>query len=200
LTGTTLWEYLDDHYPGQYLEKLLRTLQRRVEHWRAVEGPERAVIFCQSVPAGQQGLSDFTRPRTDSFSAAYINTTQKRELTQAYEALCQHYGMKPTVNNPGISHANGAIENAHGSLKHRIEQAIKVRGSADFLNLEAYRRFLDQVVNKLNKRCQGSLVEEQLHLKSLPRYRFMDFSELTVKMTTAARYRSSAGYTAFLHG
>jgi hypothetical protein len=64
LTGTTLWEYLDDHYPGQYSEKLLRTLQRRVKHWRAVKGPEKAVIFCQSVPAGQQGLSDFTRPRT----------------------------------------------------------------------------------------------------------------------------------------
>ncbi len=244
LTGTTLWEYLNDHYPGQYSEKLLRTLQRRVKHWRAVKGPEKAVIFCQSVPAGQQGLSDFTRPRatitiagqpfehllyqfrlayshwrdvhviqggesysaladglqnalhklggvpvehrTDSLSAAYINTTQKRELTQAYEALCQHYGVRPTVNNPGISHENGAIENAHGSLKHRIEQAIKVRGSADFPNLEAYRHFLEQIVDKLNKRCQGRLAEEQLHLKPLPPYRFMDFSELTVKVTTSS--------------
>jgi len=244
LTGMTIWEYLDDHYPGQYSEKLLRTLQRRVKHWRATQGPEKAVIFRQSVPAGQQGLSDFTRPRatitiagqpfehllyqfrlayshwrdvhviqggesysaladglqnalhklggvpvehrTDSLSAAYINTTQKRELTQAYEALCQHYGVRPTVNNPGISHENGAIENAHGSLKHRIEQAIKVRGSADFQNLEAYRHFLEQIVDKLNKRCQGRLAEEQLHLKPLPPYRFMDFSELTVKVTTSS--------------
>jgi hypothetical protein len=244
LTGTTLWEYLDDHYPGQYLEKRLRTLQRRVKHWRATQGPAKAVIFRQSVPAGHQGLSDFTRPRTtitiagkpfdhllyqfclayshwrcvhivqggesysalaeglqialhklggvpaehrtDSLSAAYVNTTEKRELTEKYASLCQHYGMKPTVNNPGISHENGAIETAHGSLKFRIEQATKIRGSADFASLAAYRRFLDKIVDKLNKRCQGRLTEEQAHLKPLPHYRFMDFSELTVKVTTSS--------------
>ncbi|SER87106.1 Integrase core domain-containing protein, partial [Nitrosomonas sp. Nm51] len=124
--------------------------------------------------------------RTDSLSAAYVNTAEKRELMQSYEALCQHYSMRPTVNNLGVSHENGAVETAHGSLKHRIDQAIKVRGSADFPTIEAYRCFLDKVVDKLNKRCKGRLVEEQAHLKPLPHYRFMDFSELTVKVTTSS--------------
>ncbi|WP_292989179.1 IS21 family transposase [Nitrosomonas sp.] len=244
LTGTTLWEFLEDRYPGQYPEKHLRTLQRRVKHWRATQGPAKEVMFRQSVPAGFQGISDFTRPRTtitiagepfdhllyqfcliyshwrcvhivqggesysaladglqtalhkldgapaehrtDSLSAAYVNTAGKRELMQSYEALCQHYNMRPTVNNLGVSHENGAIETAHGSLKHRIEQAIKVRGSADFPAIEAYRRFLDKIVDKLNKRCKGRMVEEQAQLKPLPRYRFMDFSELTVKVTTSS--------------
>ncbi len=244
LTGTTLWEYLDELFPGQYPEKLLRTLQRRVKHWRATQGPEKKVIFRQSVPAGHQGLSDFTHPRTaititgepfdhllyqfrlafsgwryvhivqggesysaladglqtalyelggvpaehrtDSLSAAYANNTEKRDLTRAYEALCQHYRMKPTVNNLGVSHENGAVETAHGSLKHRIEQAIKVRGSADFSSLRAYRDFVEMIVEKLNKRCQGALTEEQQQLMPLPRYRFMDFSELTVRVTTSS--------------
>ena len=244
LTGTTLWEYLEDHYPDQYPESLLRTLQRRVKHWRATQGPEKAVMFRQSVPAGLQGLSDFTHPRTpitiagepfdhllyqfrlaysgwrdvhiirggesysaladglqkalhrlggvpqehrtDSLSAAYVNTAQEQALTQAYAALCQHYGMRSTVNNPRISHENGAIETAHGSLKHRIEQAIKVRGSTDFMNLRAYRTFLDQIVDKLNRRYPHRLAEEQAHLQPLPRYRFMAFSELTVKVTTSS--------------
>lgn len=64
LTATTLWDYLDDKYPGQYPEKLLRTLQRRVKRWRATCGPDKAVMFRQSVPAGHQGLSDFTHPNT----------------------------------------------------------------------------------------------------------------------------------------
>ena len=64
LTGITLWDYLDDKYPGQYPERLLRTLQRRVKHWLATRGPDKEVIFRQSVPAGHQGLSDFTRPNT----------------------------------------------------------------------------------------------------------------------------------------
>ena len=62
LTAITLWEYLDDNYPGLYPERLLRTLQRRVKQWRATQGPAKPVIFRQSVPPGHQGLSDFTHP------------------------------------------------------------------------------------------------------------------------------------------
>ena len=60
LTGLTLWEYLDEKYPEQYPHRLLRTLQRRVKHWRATQGPDKEVMFRQSVPAGHQGLSDFS--------------------------------------------------------------------------------------------------------------------------------------------
>ena len=37
-----------------------RTLERRVRQWRAVHGPEQEVIFRQTHPPGQLGLSDFT--------------------------------------------------------------------------------------------------------------------------------------------
>ena len=244
LTGITLWDYLDERYPDQYPEQLLRTLQRRVKHWQATQGPDKAVIFRQSVPAGHQGLSDFTRPntaitiagepfkhllyqfrlaysgwrhahivqggesysaladglqtalhklggvpqehRTDSLSAAYVNAAQKQRLTDDYKALCRHYGMRPTTNNLGVSHENGAIEAPHGSLKRRIEQAIKLRGSADFSSIRAYRNFIERIVAKLNKRCKGRLAEEHKVLQALPRHRFIDYTELTVKVTTSS--------------
>jgi len=244
LTGITLWDYLDERYPSQYPERLLRTLQRRVKQWHATHGPEKDVIFRQSVPAGHQGLSDFTHPntaitiagepfkhllyqfrlafsgwrhahivqggesysaladglqsalhklggvpkehRTDSLSAAYVNAAQKQRLTDDYQGLCQHYGMRPTTNNLGVSHENGAIEAPHGSLKRRIEQAVKLRGSADFPSLRAYRDFIDRIVDKLNKRCKGRLAEEQQVLKALPQRRFIDYAELTVKVTTSS--------------
>ena len=59
LTGITLWEHLDDNYPGRFPESCLRALQRRIKQWRACEGPVKPVIFHQSVPPGLQGLSDF---------------------------------------------------------------------------------------------------------------------------------------------
>src|SRR5665213_277228 len=37
-----------------------RTLERRVRAWRAVNGPDREVIFRQEHPPGRMGLSDFT--------------------------------------------------------------------------------------------------------------------------------------------
>ncbi len=64
LRGISLWDYLDEKYPGRYPENLLKTLQRRVKHWLATEGPNKEVMFRQSVPAGHQGLSDFTHPNT----------------------------------------------------------------------------------------------------------------------------------------
>ena len=244
LTGLTLWDYLDEQYPEQYPERMLRTLQRRVKHWQATLGPDKEVMFRQSVPPGHQGLSDFTRPntaitlagepfahllyqfrlafsgwrhvhivqggesysaladglqsalhtlggapkehRTDSLSAAYVNTVEKQRLTDDYRALCAHYGMQPTTNNLGISHENGAIEAPHGSLKRRIDQAIKLRGSNNFPTRLTYRRFIEKVVEKLNRRCQGRLAEEQKTLAALPGRRFMAHTELTVKVTTSS--------------
>ena len=62
LTGTTLLEYLEEHYPGHYDQRNLRTLQRRVKQWRALNGPDRDVIFRQQAAIAQQGFSDFTHP------------------------------------------------------------------------------------------------------------------------------------------
>ena len=39
---------------------MLRSLQRRIAHWRATEGPEQELIFRQEHPPGEQALSDFT--------------------------------------------------------------------------------------------------------------------------------------------
>src|SRR5690606_29145945 len=60
LQALTLLEWLQERYPGQYPDKLLRTLQRRVKDWRARFGPEHEVMFPQVHGPGLRGLSDFT--------------------------------------------------------------------------------------------------------------------------------------------
>lgn len=60
LQPITLLEHLQDQFPGQYPDGLLRTLQRRVKQWRALSGPPKEVMFRQMHPPGAQGLSDFT--------------------------------------------------------------------------------------------------------------------------------------------
>lgn len=61
LQPVTLWEHLQDVHPGRYPRSILRTLQRRVQVWQALEGPPKEVMFRQEHPPGQQGLSDFTQ-------------------------------------------------------------------------------------------------------------------------------------------
>ena len=65
LTGTTLLEYLLDHYPEHYDQTVLRTLQRRVKQWRAIEGPDKDIIFRQDAAVAMQGFSDFSHPNEE---------------------------------------------------------------------------------------------------------------------------------------
>lgn len=63
LLPITLLEYLQEKYPKQYSDQLLRTMERRVKSWKAIHGPEKEVMFRQTHVPGQQGLSDFTHPK-----------------------------------------------------------------------------------------------------------------------------------------
>ena len=60
LKPTTLFEYLEEQYPGRY-PKVLRTLQRRVSTWKALHGPAPNVMFMLRHEPGVKGLSDFTK-------------------------------------------------------------------------------------------------------------------------------------------
>ena len=59
LKPTTLFEYLQEKYPGEYA-RVLRTVQRRVQMWKAVHGPAPEVMFELRHEPGMMGLSDFT--------------------------------------------------------------------------------------------------------------------------------------------
>jgi hypothetical protein len=60
LEAKTLFEDLQRRFPGKYQDGQLRTLQRRVKRWRALQGPDREVFFAQKHEPGQLGASDFT--------------------------------------------------------------------------------------------------------------------------------------------
>jgi hypothetical protein len=62
IRATTVLEELQRLHPGCYPDRVLRSLQRHIAHWRATEGPERELIFRQEHPPGRQALSDFTHP------------------------------------------------------------------------------------------------------------------------------------------
>ena len=60
LLATTIFDYLHRRAPGQFQEGQLRTLQRQIKAWRAVEGPAKEVFFPQERRPGVQCQSDFT--------------------------------------------------------------------------------------------------------------------------------------------
>lgn len=242
LEATTLFEALQERYPGEYDDKL-RTVQRRVSQWKASQGKPKEVMFKLRHEPGEMGLSDFTQlkgvcitiggkgfqhklyhyrlaysgwqyvqviqggesfiglsqglqnalhasggapktHRTDSLSAAYRNTGGRNpQLTQLYGSVCDHYRMRATRNSPGIAHQNGAIESPHGYFKRRLCQALYRRGSFDFESVEQYQGVIEQVISKLNGKCQKKFEIEQSHLQSLPRYRTPDDEVRSAKVS-----------------
>ena len=108
--------------------------------------------------------------RSDSLSAAFRNldADAKEDLTRRYEAFCAHYGMTPTRNNLGVSHENGSIESSHGPLKSKLEDALLLRASRDFDDLEAGRGFVDGIVGRGNARHAKRIDQERMALKELP--------------------------------
>lgn len=123
--------------------------------------------------------------RTDSLSAAYRNLGGRKAspLTRLYQGLCEHYRLQPTHNNKGIAHENGSIESPHGYFKRRLTQALYLRQSCDFESVNAYQAFIEQVIATLNARCQDKFESERQHLQPLPTYRYVDYEELTVRVS-----------------
>jgi transposase InsO family protein len=226
-----------------------RTLERRINGWRALHGPEQEVIFRQEHAPGRLGLSDFTdmsslgiciagialdhrlyhfrlafsgfegahvvlggesfvalaeglqnalwalggvpkEHRSDSLSAAFRNLTAdaQQDLTQRYEGLMRHYGMEPSRNNPGLAHENGSIESAHGHLKKTLEDALLLRGSRDFIDLDVYRAFVDEIVGRRNAHNRKRIELERATLAPLPQRRTSDFEEKIVPVTSSGGF------------
>jgi hypothetical protein len=81
LEAKTLFEDLQRRYPGRFGDGQLRTLQRRVKIWRAVQGPPREVFFPQVHKPGELCQSDFT-------SMNSLGVTIQR---QPFEHLLYHF-------------------------------------------------------------------------------------------------------------
>ena len=59
LRATTIIEWLEEKFPGRFSASQLRTLQRRLQDWRALNGPDQEVYFPQEHPPGREAQIDF---------------------------------------------------------------------------------------------------------------------------------------------
>lgn len=64
LEAKTLLEWLIEREPGKYNWSQLRTLQRRVAGWRILHGPDKEVMFPQTLHPGIQSQSDYTHMKS----------------------------------------------------------------------------------------------------------------------------------------
>jgi hypothetical protein len=63
-----------------------------------------------------------------------------------------------------------------------------LRGSPEFANLDAYRRFVDEVVGRRNARNRKRIEIERAVLKPLPERRTTDYEEVRVLVTSSGGF------------
>jgi len=81
LEAKTLFEVLQRESPGRYADGQLRTLQRRVKVWRALEGPPKEVYFAQRYEPGKLCESDFT----------HMNALEVTIAGEPFEHMIYHF-------------------------------------------------------------------------------------------------------------
>lgn len=179
---------------GQPLDHLLyhfRLPWSGFEHAHVILGGESFVALAEGLQNALWSAGGTpTHHRSDSLSAAFRNLDAevKADLTTRYEALCAHYRMTPTRNNKGVAHENGSIESAHGHLKSIIRDALLMRGSPDFDDLNAYRAFVDEIVGRRNAARGKGIAAERPHLQDLPDRRTTDFEEVIVTVSSTGGF------------
>jgi hypothetical protein len=195
------WQGISDFTDADKLDVTIRKepFLHRLYHYRlSYSGVEYAQVIQggESFTALAEGLQNAfwatggvpETHRTDSLSAAYKNCSDKtkEEFTEAYIALCEHYGTEPTRNNKGIAHENGSIESPNGHCKNRLEQALMLRESRDFDSLDEYKAFVREIIMRSNRRVEKALVEERAFLKPLPERKACDYTEERARVTSSS--------------
>ncbi len=161
------------------------------EHAEVVLGGESFVALASGLQNALWALGGVPREhRSDSLSAAFRNLSAEahHDVTRRYGALMAHYGMTPTRNNGGVAHENGSIESPHGHLKRAPEDALLLRGSRAFADLDAWRRFLDEVVGRRNASRRKRIELERTALGALPVRRTTDYEEKVVCVTSSGGF------------
>ena len=150
LEAKTIFEYLQRTYPGRYCNGQLRTLQRRIKTWRALEGPAKEVFFPQDYKPGELCQSDFT----------WMNKIGITISGQSFNHLLYHFVLPYSNWETGTVCFSESFE----SLSEGLQNALWQLGGA------AKRHRTDQLTAAVQNLARGSKDEFTRRYAALMRH------------------------------
>jgi hypothetical protein len=174
---------------GQSFAHLLYHFVLTYSNWEGV-----TICYSESFESLAEGLQNAlwelgavpARHRTDSLSSAVNNISSTEEFTRRYEGLLSYYGLEPEKTQAGRAHENGDVEQRHHRFKQALDQALMLRGSRDFTDLEEYRRFLKDLLGQLNAGRRARLAEEMSRMQPLPQRRMESYKSERVRVDSGS--------------
>src|SRR5208283_4668350 len=102
--------------------------------------------------------------------------------TRRYQGLLEHYDLLPEKTNPDSGNENGDVEQRHHRFKRAVDQALMLRGSRDFTDVQAYGQFLKALTDQLNRGRRPRFAEELKVLRGLPPVRLEAVKRLEARV------------------
>jgi len=216
LEAKFLFDHLCEKYPGAYQEGQLRTLQRHIKQWRAIEGPDKEVFFSQQHYPGRLMQTDFTHMnslrvtiRGEEFKhmfchcvLTYSNWEWGRIcFSESYEAI--KLGVQSTLVKLGRIPEKHRTDGTTAAT-HLIEKGKK--GRRDFngeyktfmdhfgmkpetVNDPNHKSFIFTIMEKANTLRSKRLGEELAVMRELPINRLPLYTETEEKVRPSSTVR-----------
>lgn len=137
--------------------------------------------FLQLGHLPQEVWSDHSTAATHQISPGQSG---ERAFNEGYLELTDHFGVTPRTIQVNSPHENGDVESANGAFKSRVNQHLLLRGSRDFVDLEAYRLFLEQIAHKTNRMRSNKLAQEFALMRPLKARLLNEYEEKIVRVTS----------------
>jgi hypothetical protein len=109
--------------------------------------------------------------RTDRMTAAVNNLVEQADFQKGYQTLLRHYGLDGRKIQTGQPRENGDVEQRHYRFRRALDQALMLRSSRDFADVDEYRTYLGKLFEQLNSGRKSRLREEMERLGPLPERR-----------------------------
>jgi hypothetical protein len=126
------------------------------------------------------------RHRTDRLSTAVNNMSDPVEFTDRYQGLMRSYGLESEKTQAGHGNENGDVEQRHHRFKRAVAQELMLRGSVDFVSVDAYKSFLASMLERLNAGRRQRLAEEMAVMRELPKRRMESAKREQVKVDSGS--------------
>jgi hypothetical protein len=152
----TIFAALQREHPKRFADGQLRTLQRKVKHWRATEGPAQEVYFSQEHRAGELCESDFT----------HVNDLGIRIAGEEFPRLLYHFALTYSNWETGTI----CYSESFAGLSEGLQQAL----------------FLKPLFEQLNSGRKERLAEEMEVLRALPERRFDSAKRVRVRVSSGS--------------
>lgn len=167
------------------------TFPHKLIHFTLNHSNVESVSICksESILSIKKGLREFLYRvagkapqilQVDNSSAAThrpVKDKKERAFNEEYLQILKYYGISPQKTNVRCPNENGVVESQNGHLKNKIKQALIIRGSKNFKNVDEYESFLKNIITKANLKRKTKFEEEFPLLNAIPTKPLPEYQE-----------------------